>query len=191
MLRILTIAFLTVLLAACSSDPNHTGRTFVPDMQYTPSVEPYAPYRVRNAQNNGWDTINNHRKAVKGTIARGELVYNYPVDDRSAWAVVENPVELNDKVLTEGKELYSNYCMICHGKKGDGNGTLPASEKYPAAPPSYIEGPALELAAGEIYHTITFGKNVMGAHAGQLLVKDRWKIVHYIQSLQAKAKKQD
>ena len=41
--------------------------------------------------------------------------------------------------------------------KGDGNGTLPESGKYPAQPPSYIDGPK-DLPQGTIFHVITYEK---------------------------------
>lgn len=37
---------------------------------------------------------------------------------------------------------------------------------------------------GHIFHVITNGKGRMGAHASQVSVEDRWKIVRFVQTLQ-------
>jgi len=41
-----------------------------------------------------------------------------------------------------------------------------------------------DLTDGKIYHTITYGINLMGAHASQINPEDRWKIVMYVRQLQ-------
>ena len=48
-----------------------------------------------------------------------------------------------------------------------------------------------DLPEGKIFHTITFGKNLMGSHASQLNHEERWKIVHYVQTLQRLADEQE
>lgn len=192
-----------LLFVACSSDDNYTGRTFIPDMQYSPAYEPYAEATEEYYEEvvvQGEDTIlvkkrrsagTTALKPVANTVARGEKLYHLEntQEGYDASASVMNPIEKTEKVLAHGKELYETYCMICHGKKGDGNGSLPVSEVYPVQPPSYIDGPKVDLAEGTIFHVITHGKGMMGSHAGQLNWDERWKIVHYIQSLKEKAAK--
>ena len=41
-----------------------------------------------------------------------------------------------------------------------------------------------DLTDGKIYHTITYGVNLMGSHASQLNPTERWKVVQYIHELQ-------
>jgi hypothetical protein len=41
-----------------------------------------------------------------------------------------------------------------------------------------------DLTDGKIYHTITYGLNMMGSHASQLNPYERWKIVMYVHELQ-------
>lgn len=203
--KILIVVMATVLFTACSSDDNHTGRTFVPDMQYSTAYEPYATVELEKEVevsgvigDSAVTTVMTKRvnkaltalKPVKGTISRAEK-WLYHLENTQegyeASALVENPIENSEKVLAHGKELYLIYCAVCHGKKGDGNGTLPESGKYPAQPPSYIDGPKKDLPQGTIFHVITYGKGMMGAHAGQLNWDERWKIAHYIQELKKAA----
>ena len=35
-----------------------------------------------------------------------------------------------------------------------------------------------------MYHTLTYGKGLMGSHASQLSQKDRWLVIEYIKVLQ-------
>ena len=41
-----------------------------------------------------------------------------------------------------------------------------------------------DLTDGKIYHTITHGINLMGAHSGQLNPQQRWQITMYVRDLQ-------
>jgi len=198
----LIIILVAVLFTACSSADSHTGRTYIPDMQYSPAYEPYAEKMIEKDTiivTGDTSVIVTKRvskgitalKPVKGTISRGEMVYHLEntQEGYEASALVENPIESTEKVLAHGKELYLIYCAVCHGKKGDGNGTLPESGKYPAQPPSYIDGPKKDLPQGTIFHAITYGKGMMGSHAGQLNWDERWEIAHYIQTLKQAAAK--
>jgi len=61
--------------------------------------------------------------------------------------------------------------------------------KFPP-PPSYSKGNSSrggamrDLTDGKVFHTITYGINLMGAHASQINPEDRWKIVMYVRQLQ-------
>ena len=83
--------------------------------------------------------------------------------------------------MTEGEALYGKYCLHCHGASGAGDGKV--SDKLPGAPPSY-SGPLKNLSEGKIFHSITYGKGLMGNHGNFLTVDERWKLVHYVQKLQ-------
>jgi mono/diheme cytochrome c family protein len=37
---------------------------------------------------------------------------------------------------------------------------------------------------GEIFHTITYGKNLMGAYGSTVNPRDRWAIIAYLRALQ-------
>jgi hypothetical protein len=76
--------------------------------------------------------------------------------------------------------MYIRYCDICHGETGEGDGFLFTSGKYLLPPASLTAERALNRSDGELFHAITVGFGVMGAHGSQIQVDDRWKIVHYI-----------
>ena len=90
-------------------------------------------------------------------------------------------VESQLKLLAEGKALYTIYCEVCHGTEGKGDGSIVQSGKFPAVP-SYLERlPTIN--EGKMFHSITYGRNLMGSHASQVSAEERWKLVHYISKL--------
>jgi mono/diheme cytochrome c family protein len=100
-----------------------------------------------------------------------------------------NPLPVDTVNLAQGKHLFTVFCSPCHGEKGDGQGHLVKIEKFSGVP-SYQTGSSsrggnmVDLTAGKIYHTITYGVNNMGSHASQISPTDRWKVVMYVQQLQ-------
>jgi outer membrane protein OmpA-like peptidoglycan-associated protein len=104
----------------------------------------------------------------------------------------QNPYPISAKGLEEGKELYEIYCGVCHGNKGDGNGWLVdetnTNSKYLAAPTSYLTDELINAENGRYYHTIMQGKGVMGSYADKLSYEERWQVIHYIRTIQAKEK---
>lgn len=112
---------------------------------------------------------------------------------RASAQIIGNPFPITAKGLAQGKELYDIYCGICHGTAGNGLGYLVSDEntnsKYPAAPANFLLDTFLNSSNGRFYHGIMYGKNVMGGYADKLSYEERWQVIHYIRSLQAKEKK--
>lgn len=188
---------LTVMLTSCFKDPQSPGYEYMPDMYRT------AAYKTYTVNPNFADSSNALLPAA-GTISRGEWPYEasevrdfpFPYANtkegyEAAGAEVKNPIPFSEKVLSEGQVLYMNFCSHCHGVKGEGDGTIVANGKFPP-PPSYSNGNSSrggamkDLTPGKIFHTITYGVNMMGSHASQLDKEQRWKIVYYVQTLQGK-----
>lgn len=100
-----------------------------------------------------------------------------------------NPLPVDTVNLAQGQHLFKVFCAPCHGEKGDGQGHLVKIEKFSGVPAyqtgaSSRGGNMVDLTAGKIYHTITYGVNNMGSHASQISPTDRWKVVMYVQQLQ-------
>jgi mono/diheme cytochrome c family protein len=89
--------------------------------------------------------------------------------------------------MKRGKELYSIYCAVCHGNKGDGQGILMKREKILGIPSYSDVGRA--ITEGSTYHTIYYGKNSMGSYAGQLNEEERWQVTHYVMKLKSDLEK--
>ena len=88
-------------------------------------------------------------------------------------------------LLERGRDRYAIYCTPCHGLVGDGNGV---TKRYGmGATPSYHDDRLRQMAEGEIYNTITNGKqpaNNMPSYADKLIPADRWAVVAYVRALQ-------
>jgi mono/diheme cytochrome c family protein len=133
----------------------------------------------------------------------GSAPYYYEDNDaerlRAINEIIDNPFPISDNGLERGEELYVIYCGICHGDKADGNGYLvreanPAAGDligglYPAAPANMLQPQFIDTTNGLYYHAIMYGKNVMGGYADKLSYEERWQVIHYIRSLQAKERK--
>ncbi len=111
--------------------------------------------------------------------------------ERAAAEIVANPYPITEKGLKTGKELYDINCGICHGKKGEGNGSIYESGAYPAAPANFLQEDIKAKTNGSYYHTIMHGKGVMGGYSDKLSYEERWQVIHYIRSMQAKADKRE
>lgn len=126
---------------------------------------PYEPYSKNPVLPNGLTM----QPPVEGTVHREA----YLLDSAA------NPLPKTKTVLEEGAHLYQNFCVMCHGQTGKGDGAV-AAKFLP--PPDYQSERVMILSSGEIFEAITKGKGAMPAHAGQIDPLDRWKIVHYLQS---------
>ena len=163
-------------LASCSNAPNSPGYEYMPDMYRSPALKYYNTHVL-----NG-DTLPSAMKPVAGTIARGYLP-GVPagMDYEKAGVYLKNPILYSDAVLNEGAAIYGKFCVHCHGEAGKGDGKV--GLKLPGAPPAY-DGPLKNLPEGKMFYTITYGKGLMGSHASQLNVEERWKVIYYVQKLQ-------
>jgi cytochrome c553 len=89
---------------------------------------------------------------------------------------------VNRAFLERGRDRFTVYCSPCHGAVGDGNGV---TKKYGMiATPSYHDDRLRKMAEGEIFNTITNGKNNMNPYADKLKPADRWAVIAYVRALQ-------
>ena len=89
-------------------------------------------------------------------------------------------VDLN--FVQRGRDRYQIYCAPCHGANGDGNGI---TKRYGmGATPTYHDPLLRSMPDGEIFNTITNGKNTMLPYADKLAPEDRWAVVSYVRALQ-------
>ena len=120
------------------------------------------------------------RTPVEGTVARGFLPYPYlGVDQPEEY--LSNPLLPTIENLKLGKKKFLTYCSPCHGNFGDGDSRLKG--QFPN-PPSLHSERIRNFEDGQIYHTITNGRNVMPSYAAQISREERWAIVNYVRALQ-------
>jgi len=174
---LLALLILVLGIQSCSDNSR-------PNYQYFPNMyEPvgYETYADSDAFANGIEA----QIPVEGSIARGWEPYDYPDTNEgyeAAKANLNSTIEITDANQANGKELYSIYCAVCHGNKGDGQGILMTREKFLGVP-SYADR---EITPGSIYHVLMYGKNAMGSHAGQVNAEERWQIAQHVMELRSK-----
>jgi len=129
------------------------------------------------------------RQPVEGTIPRGHVPYRFDhlgntiEDAQKAGEQLSNPLPVTMENLKRGKELYDVYCIVCHGKRGEGDGPVVGPQRFPA-PPSLHTKQALQYKDGRVYHIMTKGVGKMPAYADKLDPEERWMVVHYLHALQ-------
>lgn len=94
-----------------------------------------------------------------------------------------NPLPVTGEMLARGHDRFDIYCSPCHGKLGDGNGITKKIGDMPAVA-NLHDARIVALTDGEIFNTITHGKNTMGAYGPIIPVQDRWAVVAYLRALQ-------
>lgn len=186
------VLFSSGLIAGCSDVRREAGSIYMPDMAYSRAVETYYdPEELKNAG------ITYTGVPVPGTVARGAVaVFHLAKDAGSDTAnyyaskQMINPVPVPDSAgMAEAERLYLINCAICHGTKLDGNGPLYKDGNGPyAAKPATLVGDVKyeNMPDGQMYYSITYGKNLMGSYASQLSREQRWQVIHYIRSKQNK-----
>lgn len=104
-------------------------------------------------------------------------------DAKGAWvATFPSALTLDATFMERGRDRYMIYCAPCHGALGDGNGI---TKQYGmGATPSYHDDRLRQMPVGEIFNTITFGKNNMLSYADKLEPQDRWAVIAYVRALQ-------
>lgn len=184
------LAALLIAAIGCSDVKRTPGKVYMPDMANSRAYETYSANPVfadgRTSQG-----------PVAGTVKRGE---EYPVhiemdkigDTANYFAsrALPNPFDsLTADQMKETERLYLINCGICHGAKLDGNGPLwkDGDGPFPAKPAALVGDAKYEsMPAGQMFYSITYGKNLMGSYASQLSAKQRWQVITYIKSKQGK-----
>ncbi len=192
----LIIASLTavVALTACSDVKRTPGSIYMPDMAYSRAYESYADHS--NLAEKG---INYNSRPVVGTISREEdMPFHIPMDkpgdttNYTASKAVPNPYDSLGKTdMEEAERLYLVNCGICHGSDLKGNGPIYNDGKgpYPAQPKNLIGDPIVSVMPdGQMFYSLTYGKNLMGSYASQLSRKQRWQVIAYIKAKQQASK---
>lgn len=148
----------------------------MPDMYYSNAYESYTANPI-------FEDNLTMRTPVEGTVPRGMVPFSWEKTDEDRLAAGEalvNPVEATEENLERGSEAYGIFCISCHGPNGDGQGHLYTSKRYPYPPANLLEDKVKMLADGAMYHSITVGYGIMGAHGSMIQPEDRWKIILHI-----------
>jgi mono/diheme cytochrome c family protein len=168
-------------MVSCFNDkkPNYQ---YFPNMYEPVGYETYGEYQI----------FPDGQQAMippENTLPRGYTPYDY--EDSSAGlelakTELNNPYQVTQENLAVGEQLYTFYCAVCHGDKGDGKGILVTREKFLGIP-SFAD-PGRNIVPGGIYHVQVYGLNAMGSYASQVNEKERWQIAMHVMDLKAALK---
>lgn len=167
-----------LVMGACTTSDQVPTVEYMPDMYRSEAYEPYSGAAV-------FADSMEARVPAAGSIPRGYMPYELPATNEGyemAGNILKNPLPARETVIGEGKVIYGKFCIHCHGETGAGDG-LTVKAGHPA-PPAYNSAALQSLPEGKMFHSITYGKNLMGAHGSQLNAEERWKVIRYVQTLQ-------
>jgi mono/diheme cytochrome c family protein len=92
------------------------------------------------------------------------------------------PIPVTPQLLQRGRERFSITCAMCHGATATGNGI---TKSYGLATVVTLQDDRIrKMSDGEIFNTITNGKNTMMTYGPNIMVQDRWAIIAYLRALQ-------
>lgn len=167
------------ILAAAGCQKRSPAIEYMPNMAYGPRVAAQAEDPLRPG-------LSVQRPPVEGTVPRNLTPYRFAQGDTTqAMAALVNPLPRTAEVLGRGQRVYQNTCVVCHGVRGDGQGTI--VPLFPQ-PPVLFSDKVRDWPDSRIFHVITRGQNLMPSYASIVLPEDRWAVVHYVRALQRAAR---
>ncbi len=166
-----------------------------PPIELFPDMDRQAKLRPQSADDFFPDGYSS-RLHVPNTVPRSQPVMVggkavYPFEDNplntgmqpgTTNFVEVNPLPIDAELLARGQERFTINCQPCHGAGADGKG---ATSKLGMVVIANLHDPRIvRLTDGEIFNTITYGKNLMQSYAMNLEPRDRWAVIAYVRALQ-------
>ncbi|HYR58419.1 MAG TPA: cytochrome c [Chthoniobacteraceae bacterium] len=91
-------------------------------------------------------------------------------------------VKVDEAFVKRGQERFNIHCSPCHGKTGQANGVV---SKFGLVAIANLQDERIRtMPDGQVFSTISNGKNTMGAYGPNIAIEDRWAIVSYLRALQ-------
>lgn len=150
-----------------------------PDMDRQPKLRP-------QTANGFYQDGLSSQPQVPFTIARESVWEDTPVNTGRITGTTNfvdvNPVPVTAQLLARGEQRFNINCSPCHGLQGDGKGI---TTKYGMTIIANLhDARIVRQTDGEIFNTISNGKNQMQGYAANVDIQDRWAIISYLRALQ-------
>ena len=92
------------------------------------------------------------------------------------------PIAVTPELMERGKQRFNINCAVCHGAVAAGDGV---AKQYGLTTIVSLQDERIrKMSDGEIFNTITNGKNTMMSYGPNVNVADRWAIITYLRALQ-------
>lgn len=97
-------------------------------------------------------------------------------------AAVPNPIAVSAVSVAAGQTTYTQYCAVCHGPQGEGDG--PAAAGLNPKPADFHAAHVQELPDGAIFYVITHGREGTAMVAWESIIAEeqRWELVNYLRT---------
>lgn len=194
-MRYFLVIFAVIVVAVIAIAGKRGSFSRRPPIEVFPDMD--RQLKLRPQQPNGFFANGlSSQLPVEGTIARTKPIQTiagpvFPFEDAPVNTgritgttnfVETNPLQVTAALLHRGQERFTIYCAPCHGAQADGNGV---TKKLGMAVVANLHDKRIVgMPDGEIFNTVTHGKNLMQSYAAQVPVEDRWAIIAYVRALQ-------
>lgn len=200
-----------VIVALCGFRGEHSSRPpweIFPDMVRQPKVRAQSPlgffadnrgqrvpiaatvpigYEMPRPQQNAPSDVSANGAAPGEDSLHAHLGFSVGTDYYNTGKMETNwgtgiPVPVTAQLMQRGQQRFNINCSVCHGLTAAGNGV---AKQYGLATVISLQDERIrKMADGEIFNTITNGKNTMMSYGGNVPVADRWAIITYLRALQ-------
>jgi len=104
----------------------------------------------------------------------------WPVPDK--YQKMTNPVKADATSIATGKDLYTQHCQSCHGKKGKGDGSKAA--QLDTDPGDFTKPDLQKQVDGALFYKTSEGRKDMPSFKKKIPDQnDIWSVVNYMRTL--------
>lgn len=114
----------------------------------------------------------------------GAIVFGLVESACAGWVAPEseakrvNPLKPDAATLEEGRKLFVDRCVECHGKKGKGDG--PGAADLDVRATDFTKATFQEQSDGTLFWKTTTGKKPMPGYGKKLTDEQRWQLVLFL-----------
>ncbi len=101
-------------------------------------------------------------------------------DAKDAAVTLLNPIPVTAESIDRGKYFFEINCLVCHGETGVGDG--PVGLKFDTSPADLTDAYTQDQADGQLFFTITRGRDAMPFYRDALSQPERWDVVNYLRT---------
>ncbi len=167
---VLSIIFVFVLNYLLQYDQTKPNVEVMPEMVHSIAFDAYAP-------NPHFENNQTLQTPPEGSIPLG-FMPEFDVEDVNE---INSPLKDDDIDMERGKFIYNNFCAVCHGFSGDGDGSV--TKRGVPPPPSIKTDKVRQMSDGKLYDIISNGVGNMPPYNIQINRKDRWQVTHYLKTM--------
>ena len=192
------LAAIVVLALTAGPDRSRRNSEFMPDMVHSPA---YASQSANPVFLDGKTA----QRPPDGTVARGFMPLHLDgnlldtttaweelsKEQVAAWQALRAPWDFEKlaeperaRIVGRGGEVFSTFCIPCHGAGAAGDGLV--TKRGVPPPPTLLSDANKALTDGRMYRAISCGKGNMTGYPAQVGREDRWKVIRYVRTLQAR-----